>query len=49
MGDWDSAIKIAEEAIKNDSPLTQYYQNMIERMKEGKPKDWDGTYRATSK
>ena len=48
-GDWDKAIKIAEEAIADDSPLTSYYENMIERMKEGKPSDWDGTYRATSK
>jgi adenylate cyclase len=48
-GDWKKAIKIAEEAIKNDSPLTHYYENMLERLKEGKPADWDGTFRATSK
>lgn len=48
-GDWDKAIRIAEEAIANDSPLKSYYENMIERLKEGKPSDWDGTYRATSK
>ena len=48
-GNWKKAIKIAEEAIKNDSPLTQYYENMLIRLKEGKPDDWDGTFRATSK
>lgn len=48
-GEWDKAIKIAEDAISEDSPLGQYYENMIARMKEGKPDDWDGTYRATSK
>jgi adenylate cyclase len=48
-GDWDKAIGVAEKAIADDSPLTSYYENMIERMKEGKPADWDGTYRATSK
>ena len=42
-GDWEKAIQIAEAAIAEDSPLTLYYQNMIERLKEGKPPTWDGT------
>ena len=48
-GDWDKAIEIAEKAIKDGSDLSHYYENMIERLKEGKPSNWDGTYRATSK
>ena len=48
-GDWDKAIKIAEEAIQNDSELKHYYENMLERLKEGKPSTWDGVFRATSK
>jgi hypothetical protein len=36
--------------LKNVTPeLTQYYDNMNERLKEGVPSDWDGTFRATSK
>jgi adenylate cyclase len=48
-GRWVEAIEIAEDAIKNDSPLTKYYTAMVERMREGKPDNWDGTYHATSK
>jgi adenylate cyclase len=50
-GDWEKAIKIAQGFIikGKNKPLKQYYSNMIERMREGKPSDWDGTYRATSK
>ena len=48
-GEWDKAIKIAQESIQNDSPLKHYYENMLERLKEGKPETWDGVYRATSK
>ena len=40
-----------DRSNSKDSPveMRQYYVNMIERMEEGKPKNWDGTYRATSK
>jgi hypothetical protein len=40
---------IAEEAARKNKELKKYYEAMIDRMKEGKPEDWDGTYRATSK
>jgi adenylate cyclase len=48
-GNWDAAIAMVD-SLKAESPeLSQYYDNMVERMQEGKPADWDGTYRATSK
>jgi adenylate cyclase len=48
-GDWTRAIKSCEKLIKEDNELRQYYENMLERMNEGLPPNWDGTYRATSK
>lgn len=51
-GDWDEggAIFLAKNLVKVGPPeLRQYYLNMIERMEEGKPENWDGTFRATSK
>jgi len=48
-GNWKQAIKIAELAIKKGTCLEKYYKSMIDRLKEGCPKDWDGTFRATSK
>jgi adenylate cyclase len=48
-GDWDRAKKQCEKLIKLDNELRQYYENMLERMNEGLPANWDGTYRATSK
>ena len=48
-GEWKAAILIANELKRSNSELEQYYTNMIERMNEGLPKDWDGTFRATSK
>jgi adenylate cyclase len=48
-GEWERAIAIAEEAIADKSSLTPYYEKMLERLKDGKPIDWDGVYRATSK
>jgi adenylate cyclase len=49
-GEWEGAIFLAKQ-LKADGPVEvrQYYANMIERMEEGKPDNWDGTYRATSK
>ena len=49
-GSWDKAIKWAKDLVEDDSvTIKQYYMNMIERMEEGLPANWDGTYRATSK
>lgn len=51
-GNWDEggAIFQAKQLTKSSpTDMRQYYANMIERMEEGKPDNWDGTYRATSK
>lgn len=48
-GDWTRAIKTCEKLIKLDNSLNQYYVNMLERMNEGLPANWDGTFRATTK
>ena len=48
-GNWDDAIK-SIYYCKNASPeMIPYYDAMLERLQEGKPTNWDGTYRATSK
>jgi adenylate cyclase len=48
-GQWGKAHFLIPQ-LKNVTPeLSQYYDNMDERLKEGVPSDWDGTYRATSK
>ena len=48
-GDWDKAIGHCETLIEESGDLKNYYENMLERLREGKPDNWDGTYRATSK
>jgi adenylate cyclase len=49
-GNWKSAIQWAKDLINNDTvTIKDYYHNMILRMDEGLPPNWDGTYRATSK
>jgi len=49
-GDWKKAIDWARKMINNDDvTIKHYYELMIERMEEGLPPNWDGTYRATSK
>jgi len=51
-GDWKKAIKLCQELMDGDSttnPLKQYYELMLERLKQGKPSNWDGVYHATSK
>ena len=48
-GRWPEAIKLAKRLMSESEDLNHYYELMIERMQEGKPDDWDGTYRATSK
>jgi adenylate cyclase len=49
-GDWLKARDIAKK-LSNDTDVSinQYYKNMIDRINDGKPSDWDGTFRATSK
>ena len=48
-GKWDE-IFAGIEVFKSAAPdMSAYYDNMVSRMKEGKPDDWDGIYRATSK
>lgn len=48
-GDWTKAKKLCKELIEENNELNQYYKNMLERLEEGLPANWDGTYRATSK
>jgi adenylate cyclase len=49
-GNWKAAIKWAKMMVNNDDvTIKEYYAKMIERMEEGLPAEWDGTYRATSK
>ena len=48
-GQWMKAMALIPQ-LKNVTPeLAHYYDNMNERLAEGVPSDWDGTYRATSK
>ena len=49
-GDWKKAIKWAKE-LEADPKVTikEYYHKMIDRMEDGLPANWDGTYHATSK
>ena len=48
-GQWMKAQFLIPQ-LKNVTPeLAQYYDNMDERLKEGVPSNWDGTFRATSK
>jgi hypothetical protein len=45
-----AAKKWARMMINNDEvTIKSYYELMIERLEEGLPANWDGTYRATSK
>jgi adenylate cyclase len=48
-GKWTDAIDTLNILVKKKTPLKDYYKNMLERLEEGKPSDWDGTFRATSK
>ena len=48
-GDWIRAKKQCQKLIDMNNELKHYYENMLERMEEGLPANWDGTYRATSK
>ena len=49
-GDWKAAIKWAKMMVNNDEvTIKEYYHKMIDRMEDGLPANWDGTYHATSK
>jgi adenylate cyclase len=49
-GNWKQAMKVAHKLMKDPNvDIQHYYELMIERMQEGLPANWDGTYHATSK
>jgi adenylate cyclase len=48
-GDWEEAINRLDTAVTIHPEMKQYYANMRDRLEYGKPADWDGTYRATTK
>ena len=48
-GAWDTAIKQADHCIAVHPRMKEYYAKMVERMQQGKPADWSGVYKATSK
>ena len=49
-GNWKRATEWALELIDDkDVTIKDYYHNMIDRMDQGLPANWDGTFRATSK
>jgi adenylate cyclase len=48
-GEWEEAKGFAKNLIEENNELKHYYELMLERLEEGKPSNWDGTYRATSK
>lgn len=49
-GEWPGAVFIAK-VLRMEGPveMREYYDKMVERMEAGKPDDWSGTYKATSK
>jgi len=48
-GNWTICIRDIAETKQACPHMAEYYDKMTERMKQGKPADWDGIYRATSK
>lgn len=48
-GKWEESIRIAKQQISAKSEMSEYYTLMLERLDQGKPKDWNGVYKATSK
>jgi adenylate cyclase len=48
-GEWKKALILLENLKNNNSELKKYYDMMTERLSEGTPEDWTGTYKATSK
>jgi adenylate cyclase len=48
-GDWTEALKRLAIAKEFHEDMAEYYANMKARIESGKPKDWDGTFKATTK
>jgi adenylate cyclase len=48
-GNWEKALAMIQYCKDQHPNMREYYSNMADRLKSGKPADWDGTYRATSK
>jgi adenylate cyclase len=48
-GEWNQAQALIPGCVKACPELEAYYGAMDERLAEGKPSDWMGTYKATSK
>ena len=49
-GNWKQALKWAQElAVDPVVDIQDYYKKMIERLEDGVPVNWAGTYHATSK
>ena len=48
-GNWDVCIRDYRTYQRAAPKMAAYYDKMIERLTQGKPADWDGTYKATSK
>jgi len=48
-GDWDEALKRLDDAIEFHPEFHNYYVMMKKRLALGKPVDWDGTFKATTK
>jgi adenylate cyclase len=48
-GKWEESIRIAKQQISAKNQMSEYYTLMLERLEQGKPKDWNGVYKATSK
>tara|TARA_X000000950_G_scaffold167358_1_gene204392 strand:- start:908 stop:3049 length:2142 start_codon:yes stop_codon:yes gene_type:complete len=48
-GDWDEALNQLHRFTNAAQDMKVYYKNMAERLRSGKPQNWDGIHRATSK
>jgi adenylate cyclase len=49
-GNWTQALKWARELAADPAvEIPEYYEKMIERLEQGVPANWNGTYHATSK
>ena len=48
-GEWKNALILLENLKEKNPALKKYYDMMTERLEEGVPADWSGTYKATSK
>jgi adenylate cyclase len=48
-GDWKEALERLEIAKEFHDDMSDYYVMMKKRLALGKPEDWDGTFKATTK